>query len=224
MHLSDYDYRLINLNKLQDHVSEISLHAATCKKAITLALQGQSPIQLKSEIDNYGLASVLCVICCGCHREIQMKTSPTLHINRQSHHFDINVRAVWGAIATGNGHSHLNEFLATVDSPGMHQRTFNKIENDINVWWNDVLQDELKQAVEEEKEIAIAKENFHEGSSIDLRVMHLFDLWMKKSSIIGRVLRETPSPALIFNGHSEYRYFYKYFEYFISRQRVPVNF
>ena len=101
MHLSDYDYRLINLNKLQDHVSEISLHAATCKKAITLALQGQSPIKLKSEIDNYGLASVLCAICCGCHREIQMKTSPTLHINRQSHHFDINVRAVWGQSRLG---------------------------------------------------------------------------------------------------------------------------
>ena len=44
----------------------------------------------------------------------------------------------------------------------MHQRTFNKIENDINVWWNGVLQDELKQAVEEEKEIAIAKGSFHE--------------------------------------------------------------
>ena len=102
-----------------------------------------------------------------------MKTSPTLHINRQSHHFDINVRAVWGAIATGNGQSHFNEFLATVDSPGMHQRTFNKIENDINVWWNGVLQDDLKQAVEEEKAIAIAKGSFHEGSSIDLRVMHL---------------------------------------------------
>ena len=61
-----------------------------------------------------------------------------------------------------------------------------------------MLQDDLKQAVEEEKEIAIAKGSFHEGSSIDLRVIHLFDLWMKKSSIIGRVLRETPSPALIF--------------------------
>ena len=47
-----------------------------------------------------------------------MKTSPTLHINRQSHHFDINVRAVWGAIATWNGQSHLNEFLATVDLQG----------------------------------------------------------------------------------------------------------
>ena len=30
-----------------------------------------------------------------------------------------------------------------------------------------MLQDELKQAVEEEEEIAIAKGSFHEGSSID---------------------------------------------------------
>ena len=96
MHLSDYiyNYRLINLNNLQDHVSELSMHAATCKKASELALQGQSPIILNSEIDNYGLASVLCAICKGCHREIIMKTSLVLNISKQSRHFDVNVRAV----------------------------------------------------------------------------------------------------------------------------------
>ena len=168
MHLSHYiyNYRLINLNNLQDHVSELSMHAATCKKASELALQGQSPIILNSEIDNYGLASVLCAICKGCHREIIMKTSPVLNISKQSRHFDVNVRAVWGTIATGNGQSHLNELLGTTDSPGMNQRTFNKIENDNNGWWTEVLQNDLRQAVEEEKELAIANGSFHEGSSI----------------------------------------------------------
>ena len=73
---------------------------------------------------------------------------------------------VWGTIATGNGQSHLNELLGTTDSPGMNQRTFNKIENDINGWWNEVLQNDLRQAVEEEKELAIANGCFHEGSSL----------------------------------------------------------
>ena len=95
-----------------------------------------------------------------------MKTSPVLNIIKQSRHFDVNVRAVWGTIATGNGQSHLNELLGTTDSPGMNQRTFNKIENDINGWWNEVLQNDLRQAVEEEKELAIANGSFHEGSSI----------------------------------------------------------
>ena len=142
---------------------DLSLHSATCHKAIDLGSKGISPIELTSEIDTFGLASVLCAKCKGCHREIQFKTSPTLNVNQKSRHFDINVRAVWGSVATGNGHSHLNEFLATTDSPGMNQRTFNKIETDINSWWNSVLQDNLKKAVVEEKEIAIAKGCFHEG-------------------------------------------------------------
>ena len=151
MHLSHYiyNYRLINLNNLQDHVSELSMHAATCKKASELALQGQSSIILNSEINNYGLASVLCAICKGCHQEIIMKTSPVLNISKQSRHFDVNVRAEWGTIATGNGQNHLNELLGTTDSPEMNQRTFNKIENEINGWWNEVIQNDLRQAVEE---------------------------------------------------------------------------
>ena len=160
-------YRFINLGSLQEHVMDLSLHAATCKKAINLGSQGISPIEITSEIDNFGLASVLCAKCKGCHREIIFKTSPTLNIDKKSRHFDINVRAVWGSVATGNGHSHINEFLATTDSPGMNQRTFNKIENEINCWWNTVLQEDLKNAVEEEKQIAIAKGCFHEGISVD---------------------------------------------------------
>ena len=94
---------------------------------------------------------MLCAKCKGCHREIILKTSPTLNISIKSRHFDINVRAVLGSVATGNGHSHINEFLATTDSPGMNQRTFNKIETEINSWWNTVLQEDLKKAIEEEK-------------------------------------------------------------------------
>ena len=158
-------YRFINLGSLQQHVSDISLHSATCKKALELGMKGISPIELVSEVDTFGLASVLATRCKGCHREILLNTSPKLNIDKSSRHFDINVRAVWGTLVTGNGQAHLNEFLATADSPGLTQNTFSKIESDINHWWNEVLQDELRKAVEEEKQIAISKESFHEGIS-----------------------------------------------------------
>ena len=52
-------------------MSEISLHSATCKKAIDLAEIGVSPIELvnMSEIDTFGSASVLCSMCKGCLRD-----------------------------------------------------------------------------------------------------------------------------------------------------------
>lgn len=156
-------YRIINLGELQDHISEISLHSSTCQKAIELGLKGVSAVQLSSEINSYGLASIISAICKGCHHEILLNTSPKLKIDKHSRHFDINVRAVWGTLVTGNGQAHLNEFVATLDSPGLTQKTFSKIESDINQWWNTVLQEDLQKAVEEEKQIAISKNSFHEG-------------------------------------------------------------
>ena len=93
-------YRFINLGSLQEHVSDISVHSATCKKAIELATTGVSTIELSSEIDTYGLASISLARCKGCHREFLLNTSPKLNIVKQSRHFDINVRAVWGTLVT----------------------------------------------------------------------------------------------------------------------------
>ena len=109
-----------------------------------------------------------------------MKTSPVLNISQQSRHFGGNVRAVLDSIATGNRQSRLNELLGTTDSPGLNQRTFYKEistknflqrtfykkGNEINGWWNEVLQNNLRQAVEEENELAIANGSFHEGSTV----------------------------------------------------------
>ena len=158
-------YRLINLGSLQTYIGEISLHSATCKAALDYAVSNmKSPIVLVSEINNYGLASVLSAKCMGCHREINFETSPRLTVSDSSRHFDINVRAVWGSLVTGNGQAPLNEFLACTDSPGLNPLTFNKIEMEINQWWDEQLQEDLRHAIEKEKEIAVSKGVFHEGT------------------------------------------------------------
>ncbi|CAC5381699.1 unnamed protein product [Mytilus coruscus] len=91
-----------------------------------------------------------------------------------SRHFDVNVRAVWGALASGNGLAHLNEVLATLDSPTMSQNTFTTIENEISQWWKDLLQEDFSQAIAEEKKIAIAKGNFHEEHDITNCINHIY--------------------------------------------------
>ena len=69
------------LGSLQEHVSDISMHSATCKKATELTTTGVSPVELSSEIDTYGLASILSARCKGCHREILLNASPKLNID-----------------------------------------------------------------------------------------------------------------------------------------------
>ncbi|KAH3876317.1 hypothetical protein DPMN_000156 [Dreissena polymorpha] len=42
-------------------------------------------------------------------------------------HYDINVRAVWGSIITGNGASHLKQVMATIDAPSLSQPAFTRL-------------------------------------------------------------------------------------------------
>lgn len=48
----------------------------------------------------------------------------------------------------------------------MTQKTFSTIENGINHWWENMLEEDLKFAIEEEKRIAIENNRFHEGRYI----------------------------------------------------------
>ena len=100
--------------------------------------------------------------CSGCKKKIVLKTSETLSVNG-SRHFDVNVRAVWGAIASGNGLSDMNEFLSTIDSPTMSQSTFSTIEDGVRDWWQELLTDDFSEAIAEKKRIAIENGRFHEG-------------------------------------------------------------
>ncbi|CAG2204291.1 unnamed protein product [Mytilus edulis] len=128
---SENGYRIVNLECLQSHVTSITMHACQCLKAIQLASIGESPLSLQTEIRSLGLASVL------------------------------SVQSVWGSIATGNGPSHLNEILSTLNSPGISQPTFSAIEHDIGKWWSSILDQSMIEAGQEERQIAIEKGDFH---------------------------------------------------------------
>ncbi|KAK3108941.1 hypothetical protein FSP39_019316 [Pinctada imbricata] len=152
-------YRFMNLDCLQSHISDITLHACTCPQAIQLASQGMSPLNIESELQNMGLASILGVVCQGCRKQFKLVNSPTLP---ESKRYDINVRAVWGSVSTGNGPSHLNELLGTMNSPGLSSTSFTSIEEEIGKWWANTLKDSMLKAGVEERRLAIERGSFHQ--------------------------------------------------------------
>lgn len=93
-----------------------------------------------------------------------METSPRVRVGKNNR-FDINVRAVWGSMATGNGASHLNEMMATMNVPGMRPNTFSAIEHEISHWWKCVLDDDIWKAGAEERFKAMEEGRYHEGVS-----------------------------------------------------------
>ena len=115
--------QIINLELLQSHVTNITLHACMCSQA--LAESSESPIKVVTEVQSYGIASVISSQCKGCKKVFKMETSRKLTTDANHvGHYDINVRAVWGSMVTGNGAAHPNESLGTMNLHGLKKIHF----------------------------------------------------------------------------------------------------
>ncbi len=156
------EFRIMNLEQVRKHVSEITLHAALCPSAQKLADKGEAPIALLGEVQQQGMASFLHSTCNGCGETFSFCTSPKVH-TPEGDHFEINVRAVWSQMSTGGGCSKLNEQAATLGMPGLQRSTYSKIEEKIGHWWKKVLQEEMLAAGMEERKLAEEAGDFHEG-------------------------------------------------------------
>ena len=63
--------------------------------------------------------------------------------------------AVWGSMATGGGGTKLEELLCTMGIPSMSRKTFSRIEEQVGDWWNKKLTEEMVQAAEQERHLAL---------------------------------------------------------------------
>ena len=77
--------------------------------------------------------------------------------------FECNLAAVWGQMATGTGHSQLQESLSAMGIPVMTKASFISTESDIDECWKRMLLSSMAEAGCEEKRIAEEKGSFHEG-------------------------------------------------------------
>ena len=155
-------YRIMNLESWATHVGEITLHSALCPLAQKVAQESGSALKFVCEKKRYGLASILSVQCMGCWKEFKLWTSPKMQSSDTNRHFEINMRAVWGHMATGGGGRSLNESLVNMGIPGLNAHTFSQIESEISLWWKQILDKEMIQAGAEEREMAIARHDYHE--------------------------------------------------------------
>ena len=144
--------RIINLEKLQEYINTLTVHAAQCAGDILLAGEKRD-----------GLASIISTRCSQCDHSILLETSHKVKGPRGYRRWECNLAAVWGQMSTGGGHSKLQETMGVLGVPVMSARHFINTERDIGGWWQKQLKEVMAEAGKEEKRLAEERGDYHEG-------------------------------------------------------------
>ena len=145
---------MMDLKCLSEGITTVSEHGKQCEGYCFIS----------SEVRRDGLASVLEVSCDGCDEKLAIESSDKIVGSKgMNTRYSVNVGAVWGQMATGGGQRNLNEFMASINAPGMSKPTFNHIETQIGQKWGEILSDEIIKAGEEEKNLAVERKDFFQG-------------------------------------------------------------
>lgn len=146
--------RIMSLENLASNIQQVSQHSATC----------EGVCHIVQEVRREGLASVLLVECDKCNNKFYLESSTKVLGNGSKNtRYAVNIGAVLGQMATGGGHSRLNETAAALNLPGMSKNTFTSIEIQIGKAWEDQLVEEIKKAGEQERAIALEKQDTFGG-------------------------------------------------------------
>ena len=146
--------RIMNLENLANDIKRVSEHSATCKGVCCIV----------QEVRREGLASILMVECNKCSDKFYLESSTKVKgSGDKKTRYAVNIGAVLGQMATGGGHSKLNETAAALNLPGMSQNTFTSIEMQIGRSWEAQLAEEITKAGEQERQAAIERCDSFEG-------------------------------------------------------------
>ena len=145
--------RIINLGELSKLIEQLTTHSAEC---------GGSCV-LDGETSHIGLAVVLQARCSKCQQIFRIHSSTYTSTSTRNKQWHVNLGAVLGQMATGGGNTRLNQVLTTMGVPGMRKQMFRKIEQFLGEAMKEQLLVAMAKAGEEEKEIAIENNHFHQG-------------------------------------------------------------
>lgn len=106
---------------------------------------------------------VLTVRCDGCRKEITLPNSSKIACINGAKQWESNLAAVWGQMITGGGFTTLRETMSVLGVPNMTKKTFVNTEWCLGSWWWKLLEESMKNSGEEEKRLANARGNYHEG-------------------------------------------------------------
>ena len=136
--------RIINLNKLQEHLNIVTQHAATCQLCTKEAISGHEAVVLAGEQNQQGFCSILTSCCIRCKEEFSFPTSAKVNPMSSGKYWECNLAALWGQMATGGEHAPLTESMAVMGIPAMTKKSLIAIEKRISDWWWNLLQDSIK--------------------------------------------------------------------------------
>ena len=111
--------RIININKLQSYLDRLTSHASQCGGMVKLFGEQRN-----------GLASILKSCCTACGDRIHLETSPKVKGPNDYKRWECNLAAVWGQMATGGGHNHLQETMSVLGVPVMSKVSFVQTERE----------------------------------------------------------------------------------------------
>lgn len=135
--------RIINLEKLQEYINTLTVHAAQCGGNILLTGEKRD-----------ALASIISTRCSQCDHSILLETSRKVKGPQSYRRWECNLAAVWGQMSTGGGHSKLQETIGVLGVPVMSARHFINTERNIGEWWRKQLEEVMAEAGKEEKHLA----------------------------------------------------------------------
>ncbi len=144
--------RIVNLEKLQEYINQLTVHAAQCGGDIVLTGETKA-----------GLASIIASHCSKCRYTVPLETSRKVKGPRGNSRWECNLAAVWGQMSTGGGHSRLQETMGVFGVPVMAGKNFVSTERDIGEWWRKQLNEVMVEAGKEEKRLAEERGDFNEG-------------------------------------------------------------
>ena len=84
----------MNMDKLQQYIQEITIHAAQCNAGVTLSGEKRE-----------GLASIIHSHCQGYEYEIELETLRKVKEPRNYQQWECNMAEVWSQMTTGGGNT-----------------------------------------------------------------------------------------------------------------------
>ena len=150
---------IINLQLLQGHIEDVTKHVASCLACQTIAQSSDSFTMIGEKQE--GLASIIGCKFKGCGHELIFNTSTKTKGLTGKMFWTNNLAAVWGQMTTGGGFNTLEESLSVLNVLVMTKQSFMHTEQIIGKWWWSVLEESMKAAGRQERQIAINKQQHH---------------------------------------------------------------
>ena len=143
--------RIVDVQHLNQSVQEVSDHAANCGGQCVITKEVRA-----------GLATRFTITCNKCHRVFTLNTSDKT-TTPNGDRWLVNVMAVLGTMSTGGGSAQLTTVLSTMGIPSMSKGTFVTTERLLGDFLKNELTVKMMEAGEQEREMAIARNDFHQG-------------------------------------------------------------